>query len=59
MFLSNFAVSIFPADTVTTFTTAITGAISDNMGVVIGIVGLIFGINFARRLLNRGLKGKM
>ena len=51
--------SIFPANTVTTFTDTITKTISDNMGMIIGVVAVIFGINFARRMLNRGLKGKV
>ena len=51
--------SIFPANTVTTFTDTITTTISDNMGMIIGVVAVIFGINFARRMLNRGLKGKV
>ena len=59
MNLAQFAVSIFPDTTLSTFTTQITGTISDNMGVIIGIVAVIFGINFARKMLNRGLKGRV
>ena len=59
MNLAQFAVSIFPDTTLSTFTTQITSTISDNMGVIIGIVAVIFGINFARKMLNRGLKGRV
>lgn len=54
-----FGASIFPTDTITTFTNTITTTISDNMGMIVGVVAVIFGINFARRMLNRGMKGKV
>lgn len=51
--------SIFPSNTAETFTSSINGVISANMGVVIAVVAVVFGINFARKMLNRGLRGKV
>lgn len=42
--------AVFPADTITTFTTAVTGVLSANIGVVIGILAFVFGIKFIMRL---------
>lgn len=51
--------TVFPADTVTTFTTAVTGVLSANIGVVIGILAFVFGIKFIMRLFNKSTRGHM
>lgn len=51
--------SFFPEGTVKTFTDALTGVLSANISVVLGIVAVVFAIGFARKMLNRGLRGKV
>lgn len=51
--------SFFPEGTVKTFTDALTGVLSANIGIVLGIVAVVFAINFARKMLNRGIKGRV
>lgn len=57
--LFHFGASIFPATAGADLVSAITTAISDNIGVVLVVVGAVVGINWARRALNRGVKGKV
>jgi hypothetical protein len=59
MDLTNFGASIFPTDTVTTITGGITTAISDNIGVILGVlafgVGLKFVLRFFHKSVNKGI----
>lgn len=57
--LNQFGASIFPATAGTDLLTTVTTTVADNITIVLVVVGGIFGINFARRMLNRGLKGKV
>ncbi len=50
---------LFPTTTVTDFTTALTGVISANIGVVLGILAFVFGIKFIMRLFNKSTKGHL
>ncbi|HEX8182088.1 MAG TPA: hypothetical protein VF575_00625 [Candidatus Saccharimonadales bacterium] len=48
--------SIFPADTVTTVTTGITSAISDNIVVVVGLIAFTAGLKFVMHLFQKHAK---
>ena len=50
---------VFPSDAVTTVTTGITSAISDNIAVVLGILAFAVGLRYVLRLFNKSLKGKV
>lgn len=56
---TTFGAAIFTTENVAPFVTAMTGAISENIGAVILLAGTIFGINFARKMINRGLSGRV
>ncbi len=49
--------NIFPTTTVADFTTGITGVLSANIGVVLGILALMFGIKFIFKLFNKSTRG--
>jgi len=51
--------SLFPTTTVTDFTTALTGVISDNISVVLGILAFMFGIRLIFRLFNKSTRGHL
>lgn len=51
--------AIFTTDNTAGFITTITDVVSKNLPAVIGIVAVVWGINFAQRMVNRGLKGKI
>ena len=51
--------SIFPTTTVTDFVTGLTGVLSDNIGVVLGILAFVFGLKFIMRLFNKSTKGHL
>ncbi|MGI6612442.1 MAG: hypothetical protein ACOX0Z_02625 [Candidatus Nanosyncoccaceae bacterium] len=51
--------ALLTAEQVTSFTTQLTTVVSDNLPAVVGIVAVVWGINFARRMINRGLKGRV
>lgn len=53
------ATGIFPVDAVTTVTGGITSAISDNIGVVLGVLAFAVGLKFVLRLFNKSVKGKV
>jgi hypothetical protein len=57
--MQNLAVSIFPADAVTTVTGGITSAISDNIAVVLGVLAFGVGLKLVLRLFNKGVKGRV
>lgn len=50
---------IFPTDAVTTVTGGITTAISDNIGVVLGVLAFVVGLNFVLRLFRKSVHGKV
>lgn len=54
-----FGTSIFPTGAVTTVTSGITSAISDNVAVVLGILAFAVGLRLVLRLFNKSLKGKV
>ena len=51
--------SFFPTTTATDFVSAVTGVLSDNIGVVLAIFGAMFGIKFIFRLVNKSTKGHL
>jgi hypothetical protein len=51
------AVSVFPADSVTTVTSGLTSAISDNIAVVLGILAFTLGLAFVFKLFRKATKG--
>lgn len=53
------ATSIFPVDAVTTVTGGITSAISDNIGVVLGVLAFTLGLKYVLRLFQKSTKGKV
>lgn len=55
----NLGASIFPTDTVTTVTSGITTAISDNIVAVLGVLAFGVGLKFVLRLFNRSVKGRV
>lgn len=55
----NLGASIFPADTVTTLTSGITTAISDNIVAVLGVLAFTVGLKYVLRLFNKSVKGKV
>ena len=50
--------SLFPADTATTLITSITTVISDNMPIVIALLGFTIGVSLAFRLIRKYSKVK-
>jgi hypothetical protein len=50
---------IFPTDAVTTVTSGITTAISDNIAVVLGILAFAVGLRWVLKLFNKSVKGKV
>lgn len=52
------ATSIFPTDAGADLVTAITGAISDNIAVVLVVLGFVVGLKIVTRLFNGGLHGR-
>jgi len=54
----NFGASLFPTTTVTDITSAVTGAITDNIAVVVGLVALWLGIRVGFKLFRGATHGK-
>lgn len=54
-----FGASIFPTDAVTTITSGISGVLTDNIAVILGILAFVFGLRFIMRLFNKSTKGKL
>jgi len=50
---------IFPTTTVADVTGAITDVLTDNMGVVVGVLAFVVGIKFITRLFNKSVKGRL
>jgi hypothetical protein len=55
----NYATSIFPTDAASDLITAITGAISDNIGVVLAVLGFTLGLSYVLRLFRKSTKGRV
>lgn len=51
--------SIFPSGAVATVTDGITGAISANIAVVLGVLAFVVGLRYILRLFNKSLHGKV
>lgn len=51
--------AIFPTDAATTVIDGITGAISDNIAVVLGVLAFAVGLKYVLRLFNKSVKGKV
>jgi len=49
---------IFPVGTVAAITTPVVDVISDNIVVIVGVLGFFVAIKIASRLLNGATKGK-
>ena len=57
--MQHVAASVFPVDAAADFIDAITGALSDNIGVVLAVLGFSVGLGFVFRLFNKSVKGKI
>lgn len=57
--LLNVGASIFPTGAAADFITAITTAISENIGVVLGVLGFTVGLKFVVRFFNKSAKGRL
>lgn len=57
--MNQLGASIFPADTVTTLTSGITTAISDNIVAVLGVLAFSVGLKYVLRLFNKSVKGRV
>ncbi len=57
--LELFGAAIFTTEHANSFITALTTTLTENIPAVIAIVAVVFSINFARRMINRALKGKI
>lgn len=57
--LEQFGAAILPADAGTTLVTSVTGMVTDNLPIILPLIG--FGIGFAivRKFVNRAHKGKV
>ncbi len=51
--------AVFPTSTVADFTSAITGVLTDNIGVVLGILAFMFGIKWIMSLFNKSTRGHL
>lgn len=56
--MQNLAVGIFPVDAGTDVIAGITGAIADNIAVVLTLVAFSVGLKVAVKLFNGGLHGR-
>jgi hypothetical protein len=54
-----FGTGIFPTGADTTVISGITGAISDNIVIVLAILAFVVGLRFVLRLFNKSLHGKV
>lgn len=54
-----YATSFFPSTAVSDFVSAVTGVLTDNIAVVLGIFGFTFGLAFIRRMVNKSAHGKI
>jgi hypothetical protein len=57
--MQNLGASIFPTDAVSTVTSGVTSALSDNIGVVLGVLAFSVGIKFVLGLFNKSVKGRV
>jgi hypothetical protein len=57
--LQQFGASIWPTDAVTTVTGGVTSAITDNIGVILGVLAFFLGLGFIMRMFNRSKKGHL
>jgi hypothetical protein len=57
--MQNLGASIFPVDAVSTVTGGVTSALSDNIGVVLGVLAFSVGIKFVLGLFNKSVKGRV
>jgi len=51
--------NIFPVDAATTVIDGITGALTDNIGVVLAILGFTVGLAWVFKLVRKSTHGKM
>lgn len=51
--------NVFPTSAVTDFTTSLTGVLSANIGVVLGVLAFVFGIKFIMSLFNKSTRGHL
>ena len=54
-----FGASIFPADAASTITSGITGALTDNLGVVLALMAFTIGLGVVFRLVRKVSKPKL
>lgn len=50
---------IFPADTATDLITSVTGAIGDNIVVIMAVLGFFVGLGLVLKLFRRSTHGKL
>lgn len=51
--------NVFPATTVSDFTGALSGVLTANIGVVLGILAFVFGLKWIMRLFNKSTRGHL
>ena len=51
--------SVFPTTTIADFTSAVTGVLTANIGVVLGILAFIFALKWIMRLFNKSTRGHL
>lgn len=51
--------TVFPTTTVSDFTTALSGVLTANIGVVLGILAFVFGLKWIMRLFNKSTRGHL
>lgn len=59
MQLVHVAATVFPTGAASDVIAAITGALTDNIGVVLAVLGFAVGLKFTFRLFNKSVKGKL
>lgn len=57
--MQNFAESIFPVGTVTTITSGITTALTENMLVIVGVLAFVVGLKWALKTFNHAKGGRV
>lgn len=51
--------TVFPTDTVADFIASISGVLTANIGVVLGILAFMFGLRWIMRLFNSSTRGRL
>jgi len=57
--LNQFGAAILPADAGTTIVTAVSGMVTDNLPIILPLIGFGIGIALVRKFVNKAHKGKV